>query len=78
MLFELRDLEGESCGLVRVIHVDPNNDPTEEIEESWQEYHVLQEHELDYYDVDEFVEWHNVGRVTQIEREFLHVVQPES
>jgi len=77
MLFELRDLEGETCGLIRVTHIDPNNDPKEEINESWEEFNVNEEHDfIDCTNVDDFVEWHNEGRVTQIERIFVEVVQP--
>ena len=87
MLFELRDyVSGDTCGLVRVTnHVegvaemdDDMNiiDPKEEIEDSWEEFNKLEEHELDCTSVDDFVEWHNEGRVTQIERVFVEIIQP--
>ena len=77
MLFELRDYEsGVTCGIIKVIQVDPNNDPKEEIEESWAEFNQVEEHDLDSNSVDDFVEWHNEGRVTQIERLFVEIIQP--
>lgn len=89
MLFELRDyVSGDTCGLVRVTKTpleivnkvmdadDYRIDPKEEIEESWTEFNQVEEHELDSYNVDDFVEWHNEGRVTQIERVFVEIIQP--
>jgi len=88
MLIELRDFEsGDTCGLVRVINfvegvAEMDNDmnivdPLQEIEESWTEFNQVEEHDLDSYSVDEFVTWHNEGRVTQIERVFIdHIIQP--
>lgn len=88
MLIELRDyVSGDTCGLVRVINfvegvAEMDNDmnivdPLQEIEESWTEFNQLEEHDLDSYSVDEFVTWHNEGRVTQIERVFIdHIIQP--
>ena len=87
MLIELRDyLSGDTCGLVKVINFiegvaemdDDMNiiDPLEEVEESWSEFNKDEEHELDPSSVDDFVEWHNEGRVTQIERVFYEIIQP--
>jgi hypothetical protein len=77
MLIELRDyLSSDTCGLINVTHIDTNIDPLEEVEESWTEFNKLDEHELAFDDVDDFVEWHNEGRVTQIERVFYEIVQP--
>ena len=78
MLIELRDYDsGDTCGLITITHVDENNNPLHEIEESWTEFNQLQEHELDSYSVDDFVSWHNEGRVTQIERVFIdRIIQP--
>jgi hypothetical protein len=87
MLFELRDyISGDTCGLVQVVNHtegiaemdDDMNiiDPKEEIEESWTEFNKYEEHELDSYSVDDFVEWHNESRVTQIERVFFEIIQP--
>ena len=87
MLIELRDyLSGDTCGLIKVINfvegvAEMDNDmniidPLEEVEESWTEFNKLDEHELAFDDVDDFVEWHNEGRVTQIERVFYEIVQP--
>ena len=79
MLIELRDyISEDTCGLIRIIQTDPNNDPKKEIEESWTEFNKNEEHELiDCANVDDFVEWHNEGRVTQIERVFYEIIQPE-
>ena len=77
MLIELKDyLSSDTCGLINVTHIDTNIDPLEEVEESWTEFNKLDEHELTFDDVDDFVEWHNEGRVTQIERVFVEIVQP--
>jgi len=87
MLIELRDFEsGDTCGLVRVINfvegvTEMDNDmnivdPLQEIEESWSDFNKSEEHELDPCSVDDFVEWNNEGRVTQIERLFVNIVQP--
>lgn len=78
MFFELRDyVSGDTCGVIRVTHIDNDNNPEEEIEESWTEFNQVEEHELDSYNVDDFVKWHNEGRVTQIERIFLTIIQPQ-
>ena len=78
MFFELRDyVSGDTCGVIRVTHIDNDNNPNEEIEESWAEFNQVEEHELDAYNVDDFVKWHNEGRVTQIERIFLTIIQPQ-
>ena len=78
IIFELRDyVSGDTCGIVRVTQVDENNDPEEEIKESWTEFNQVEEHELDSYNVDDFVKWNNEGRVTQIERLFLTIIQPD-
>jgi regulator of RNase E activity RraA len=78
MFFELRDyVSGDTCGVIRVTHIDNDNNPEEEIEESWTEFNQLEEHELDSYNVDDFVKWHNEGRVTQIERIKLTIIQPQ-
>ena len=78
IIFELRDyVSGDTCGIVRVTQVDENNDPEEEIKESWTEFNQVEEHELDSYNVDDFVKWNNECRVTQIERLFLTIIQPD-
>ena len=78
LFFELRDyVSGDTCGIVRVTHIDKDNIPEEEIKESWTEFNQVEEHELDSYNVDDFVKWHNEGRVTQIERVFVTTIQPE-
>ena len=88
MLIELRDfLSGDTCGLVKVINIvegvaEMDNDmniidPLEEIAESWSEFNKDEEHDLDPSSVDDFVEWNNENRVTQIERVFVEIVQPD-
>ena len=77
IFFELRDYQsGDTCGIVRVTNTDDQVDSQAEIEESWTEFNQVEEHELDSYNVDDFVKWHNEGRVTQIERIFLTIIQP--
>ena len=78
--FELRDfISNDTCGLIKVIDADPNEQTVaeEEIQESWTEFNKDEEHELDASSVDNFVKWHNEGRVTQIERVFVTIIQPE-
>jgi hypothetical protein len=79
MLFELRDFgSDDTCGLIKVIHIDPNNDPEAEVKESWTEFNKDEEHEfIDCANVDDFVGWHNENRVTQIERVFYGIIQPD-
>ena len=77
MFYELRDyISCDTCGLIKITHIDPNAAPTEEVEESWVEFNKLEEHELDSANVDDFVQWHNENRVTQIERVFVTIIQP--
>jgi hypothetical protein len=78
--FELRDfISNDTCGLVKVIDADANEQTVaeEEIQESWTEFNKDEEHELDAGSVDDFIKWHNEGRVTQIERVFVTIIQPE-
>jgi hypothetical protein len=79
--FELRDyISGDTCGLIKVIDADPNEQMVaeEEIQESWAEFNKNEEDEfIDCGSVDDFVKWHNEGRVTQIERVFVTIIQPE-
>jgi len=88
MLIELRDfLSGDTCGLIRVTNfaegvAEMDNDmnivdPLDEVIESWSEFNKDEEHELDPSSVDDFVEWHNENRLTQIERVFVEIVQPD-
>jgi hypothetical protein len=85
MYYQLTDSDtGEDLGIVRVSnHVDGVAnmddeiniiDPDQEVRDSWEEFHILQEHELDNCDVEEFVDWHNENRVTQIERIYLETL----
>lgn len=77
--FELRDYQsGDTCGLVKVIDADEQIDAEAEIQESWTEFNKDEEHEfIDCANVDDFIKWHNEGRVTQIERVFVTIIQPE-
>jgi len=88
MLIELRDfLSGDTCGLIRVTNfaegvAEMDNDmnivdPLDEVIESWSEFNKDEEHELDPSSVDDFVEWNNENRLTQIERVFVEIVQPD-
>jgi hypothetical protein len=77
MLFELRDYTtSDSCGIVKVVSMDKENPPREEINESWEEFNKYEEHEKSFDDVDEFVEWSNRNRITQIERVHFQILQP--
>lgn len=64
----------ESLGLIKAIKLVDNLD--EEIRDSWNDFHVLEEHdlELDNCDIDDFVQWHNENYVSQIERIFVEVI----
>ena len=76
--FELRDyISDDTCGLIKVIDADEQVDAEAEIQESWTEFNKLEEHDLDAGSVDDFVKWHNEERVTQIERVFVTIIQPE-
>jgi hypothetical protein len=79
ILFELRDfISNDTCGIVRVINADEQVNAEAEIQESWTDFNKHEEHDfIDCANVDDFVEWHNDGRVTQIERLFLTIIQPE-
>lgn len=81
MYFQLNVFEEDnSVGIVRVTNVDDCNKKfvnwDEEVRESWDDFHVLEEHELDNYSIDDFVTWHNDKWVSQIERIFVEIVQP--
>lgn len=72
MYYQLKDYDtSEDLGLIRVTNIGEVPNFEEEVKESWNEFHLLEEHELDNSDVDEFVIWHNANRVTQIERIFV-------
>jgi hypothetical protein len=75
MYYQLTDSDsGEDLGIVKVTNVGEVANFDEEVKESWNEFHVLEEHDLDNCDVDEFVDWNNENRVTQIERVFLEIL----
>jgi hypothetical protein len=74
MYYQLTDVEGEELGIVKVTNVTEAPNFEEEVSESWNEFHHLEEHDLDINDVDEFVDWNNENRVTQIERIYLEVL----
>ena len=75
MYYQLTDSDGgEDLGIIKVTNVGEVANFDEEVKESWNEFHVLEEHDLDNCDVDEFVDWNNENRVTQIERVFLEIL----
>ena len=75
MYYQLRDSDnGDELGIVKVTNVSEVANFDEEVKESWNEFHDLEEHDLDRFDVNEFVDWHNENRVTQIERIFLEQI----
>ena len=75
MFYQLTDSEnGDKLGIVKVTNVGDVANFDEEVKESWNEFHDLEEHDLNRFDVDEFVDWHNENRVTQIERIYLEVI----
>jgi len=82
MLVQLRDSDSQDeLGLVEIKNIVgvvndatkevSSEQATEEITESWNDFHVQGEHDLDQYDVDDFVTWHNENWVTQIERVYI-------
>lgn len=73
MYYQLTDSDTqENLGLIKAIKLVDNLD--EEIEQSWNDFHVLEEHELDNCDIADFVQWHNENYVSQIERIFVEVI----
>jgi len=64
----------EDLGIIKVINVGEVANFDEEIKESWNEFHILEEHDFDNRNVYQFVDWNNENRVTQIERIFLIVI----
>ena len=67
MYYQLHDRESEEIlGTVKVTNET----------ESWDEYNRCEESEKNPEDVDEFVEWNNENRVTQLERIYLEFCQP--
>lgn len=69
--------EGEIDILERVeaaLHKESQN-YDDEIRESWEEFNKLEEHNKDPQNIDDFVEFNNKGRVTQIERILLQFIQ---
>lgn len=79
--YQLHDTETEEI-LGSVIILENEQQSTSECEselnEGWEAFNKLEEHELDNQNVDEFVEWFNENYVTQIERLFLEFIQPEN
>ncbi len=77
MIFQLTDYDTqEELGLVQVIKHDglSIDEAKEEVIESWTDFHALDESDLDNYNVDDFVSWHNENWVTQIKRVFVEVI----
>ena len=82
MIYQLNNSEGESLGIIEPImtekpSVEYFNKIKEEIFESWNEFHLLAEHDEDPEDVDDFIEWHNENREVQIDRCFIEEINPE-
>ena len=67
--YQLTSCTGEDMGIVK-----EETRCITEVAESWHEFHTLEEHELDSDNVDDFIEWHNENRVSQIERIILEIV----
>jgi hypothetical protein len=64
----------EVLGLVRIANIGngvTSDVATEEIEESWNIFHVQAEHDLDSSNIDDFVTWNNEKWWTQIERIYI-------
>lgn len=75
MYYQLTNSENNNIlGIVKVTNVGEVANFDEEVKESWVEFHDLEEHNLNNCDIDEFVDWHNENRVTQIERIFLEII----
>lgn len=75
MYYQLTNSENNNrLGIVKVTNVGEVANFDEEVKESWVEFHDLEEHNLNNCDIDEFVDWHNENRVTQIERIFLEII----
>lgn len=65
-VFQLHDIDTEEV-LGSVLIINCTQEKESELWEGWEDYHKLQEHELDSNNVNEFVEWFNDQFVTQIE-----------
>lgn len=74
MYYILTDVEGEDLGMIKVTNVTEVPNFEEEVSESWNEFHRLEEHGLDVYDINEFVDWHNETHASQIERIYFGVL----
>ena len=70
--YQLTSNIGEDLGLIKVINLVDDFD--EEIRESWNDFHVLEEHELDNQSIDDFVRWHNENYLSQIKRIFVEII----
>jgi hypothetical protein len=71
-VYQLHDSDTEEIlGSVLLTNQEDSNltfdENVNELWEGWEDYNILQEHEKDPCDVDEFVEWFNYHYVTQIE-----------
>ena len=81
MYYQLHDSETEEIlGTVKVTNdnecKEKNVCHSTEVSESWDEYNRCEESENDSENIDEFVQWNNENRVTQIERIFIEFCQP--
>jgi len=71
-VYQLHDSDTEEIlGSVLLTNQEDSNltfdENVNELWEGWEDYNILQEHEKDPCDVDEFVKWFNYHYVTQIE-----------
>ena len=71
-VYQLHDSDTEEIfGSVLLTNQEDSNltfdENVNELWEGWEDYNVLQEHEKDPCDVNEFVKWFNYHYVTQIE-----------
>lgn len=71
-VYQLHDSDTEEIlGSVLLTNQEDSNltfdENVNELWEGWEDYNILQEHEKDPCDVNEFVKWFNYHYVTQIE-----------
>ncbi len=81
MYYQLHDAVSEEIlGSVRVTNhkecLDKKICYSTEVSESWDAFNRCEEHYFDNSCVDDFEEWHNKNRVSQIERIYLEYCQP--
>ena len=79
-VYQLHDSDTEEIlGSVLLTNQEDSNltfdENVNELWEGWEDYNVLQEHEKDPCDVNEFVKWFNYHYVTQIEVIDIYFIQ---